>query len=156
MTIRCFEHLVILFSWVRIRIYKIWLITEMDSDPHTINADPHPRFKPYNENLNKFFYIQDVIKFIYCGKLDKLGENAAELFRAADMYQIDNLKGKYYTSQITFSQIIPIVFYGNKKVLCVIVSFFQQLGFSITRVSLTHFLTDNVKNSSFSHIPVCG
>ena len=56
----------------------------------------------YIQVLSKCSCIQDVVKFIYCGKLDKLGENAAELFKAADMYQMDNLKGKNYTSQIIF------------------------------------------------------
>jgi len=56
--------------------------------------------------------IKDIVKFIYCGKLDKLGENAAELFRAADMYQIDNLKdacGNYMQKNMNTDNVLDII-----------------------------------------------
>jgi len=56
--------------------------------------------------------IKDVIKFIYCGKLDKLGENAAELFKAADMYQMDNLKeicGNYMKKNMNTDNVLDII-----------------------------------------------
>ncbi len=36
-----------------------------------------------------------MISYIYAGVLDNIENNATELYKAADLYQIDGLKGKY-------------------------------------------------------------
>ncbi len=35
-----------------------------------------------------------MISFMYDGRLDNLEDNAIELFKAADLYQVDGLTGK--------------------------------------------------------------
>ena len=39
--------------------------------------------------------------FIYSGKIVSLENNAIELLKASDIYQIDNLKGIFSTSEYT-------------------------------------------------------
>ena len=34
-----------------------------------------------------------MLYYMYCDKIENLKENAVELFKAADQYQMDNLKG---------------------------------------------------------------
>jgi len=45
-------------------------------------------------NLIKIL-IQEMLLFIYSGKVKNLVAHAIELLKAADIYQLDNLKGHY-------------------------------------------------------------
>lgn len=41
-----------------------------------------------------------MLRFIYCGQTENLKDNAVDLLQAADMFQVDSLKGNFYNNKI--------------------------------------------------------
>ena len=41
-----------------------------------------------------------MVSYIYDGRLENLEENAIEIFKAADLYQVDGLTGKLTTGTL--------------------------------------------------------
>ena len=46
-----------------------------------------------------------MLYYMYCDKIENLKENAVELFKAADQYQMDNLKGIFCFKVIGVSSV---------------------------------------------------